>query len=244
MKNLTKPFIAGAILLMLVPLVTLLTGWRWQPSGDDDLLRGLRYLTDTAAYPLAIIVSLIFCILFVRLFRGSRKQALRAAALILVVVAAGQGIKVAMKNTIKEPRPYVVWLAQQNSVSENEFYDLSRKARVQLLNNTVKNHYQVPGWLLKHWKSETGYAFPSGHALFAGAWTLILFVFFTAQGRRGLAGVILLWGILAEYSRLALGMHWPSDIIMSVMINVILAGLFFIWLSKQRENGVQLPPQA
>lgn len=244
MKNLTKPFIAGAILLMLVPLVTLLTGWRWQPSGDDDLLRGLRYLTDTAAYPLAIIVSLIFCILFVRLFRGSRKQALRAAALILVVVAAGQGIKVAMKNTIKEPRPYVVWLAQQNSVSENEFYDLSRKARVQLLNNTVKNHYQVPGWLLKHWKSETGYAFPSGHALFAGAWALILFVFFTAQGRRGLAGVILLWGILAEYSRLALGMHWPSDIIMSVMINVILAGLFFIWLSKQRENGVQLPPQA
>ncbi|WP_025153131.1 phosphatase PAP2 family protein [Morganella morganii] len=244
MKNLTKPFIAGVILLMLVPLVTLLTGWRWQPSGDDDLLRGLRYLTDTAAYPLAIIVSLIFCILFVRLFRGSRKQALRAAVLILVVVAAGQGIKVAMKNTIKEPRPYVVWLAQQNSVPENEFYDLSRKARVQLLNNTVKNHYQVPGWLLKHWKSETGYAFPSGHALFAGAWALILFVFFTAQGRRGLAGVILLWGILAEYSRLALGMHWPSDIIMSVMINVILAGLFFIWLSKQRENGVQLPPQA
>lgn len=244
MKNLTKPFIAGVILLMLVPLVTLLTGWRWQPSGDDDLLRGLRYLTDTAAYPLAIIVSLIFCILFVRLFRGSRKQALRAAVLILVMVAAGQGIKVAMKNTIKEPRPYVVWLAQQNSVSENEFYDLSRKARVQLLNNTVKNHYQVPGWLLKHWKSETGYAFPSGHALFAGAWALILFVFFTAQGRRGLAGVILLWGILAEYSRLALGMHWPSDIIMSVMINVILAGLFFIWLSKQRENGVQLPPQA
>lgn len=244
MKNLTKPFIAGVILLMLVPLVTLLTGWRWQPSGDDDLLRGLRYLTDTAAYPLAIIVSLVFCILFVRLFRGSRKQALRAAALILVMVAAGQGIKVAMKNTIKEPRPYVVWLAQQNSVSENEFYDLSRKARVQLLNNTVKNHYQVPGWLLKHWKSETGYAFPSGHALFAGAWALILFVFFTAQGRRGLAGVILLWGILAEYSRLALGMHWPSDIIMSVMINVILAGLFFIWLSKQRENGVQLPPQA
>ena len=244
MKNLTKPFIAGVILLMLVPLVTLLTGWRWQPSGDDDLLRGLRYLTDTAAYPLAIIVSLIFCILFVRLFRGSRKQALRAAALILVVVAAGQGIKVAMKNTIKEPRPYVVWLAQQNSVSENEFYDLSRKARAQLLNNTVKNHYQVPGWLLKHWKSETGYAFPSGHALFASAWARILFVFFTAQGRRGLAGVILLWGILTEYSRLALGMHWPSDIMMSVMINVILAGLFFIWLSKQRENGVQLPPQA
>ncbi|MCU6237786.1 phosphatase PAP2 family protein, partial [Morganella morganii] len=184
------------------------------------------------------------CILFVRLFRGSRKQALRAAALILVVVAAGQGIKVAMKNTIKEPRPYVVWLAQQNSVSENEFYDLSRKARAQLLNNTVKNHYQVPGWLLKHWKSETGYAFPSGHALFASAWALILFVFFTAQSRRGLAGVILLWGILTEYSRLALGMHWPSDIMMSVMINVILAGLFFIWLSKQRENGVQLPPQA
>ena len=244
MKNLTKPFIAGVILLMLVPLVTFLTGWRWQPSGDDDLLRGLRYLTDTAAYPLAIIVSLIFCILFVRLFRGSRKQALRAAALILVVVAAGQGIKVAMKNTIKEPRPYVVWLAQQNSVSENEFYGLSRKARAQLLNNTVKNHYQVPGWLLKHWKSETGYAFPSGHALFASAWALILFVFFTAQGRRGLAGVILLWGILTEYSRLALGMHWPSDIMMSVMINVILAGLFFIWLSKQRENGVQLPPQA
>ncbi|MGJ7072529.1 phosphatase PAP2 family protein [Morganella morganii] len=244
MKNLTKPFIAGVILLMLVPLVTLLTGWRWQPSGDDDLLRGLWHLTDTAAYPLAIIVSLIFCILFVRLFRGSRKQALRAAALILVVVAAGQGIKVAMKNTIKEPRPYVVWLAQQNIVSEEGFYDLSRKARVQLLENTVKNHYQVPGWLLKHWKSETGYAFPSGHALFASAWALILFVFFTAQGRRGLAGVILLWGILAEYSRLALGMHWPSDIIMSVIINAILAGIFFIWLNRQKENGVQLPPLA
>lgn len=241
MKNLTKPFIAGVILLMLVPLVTLLTGWYWQPSGDDELLRGLWHLTDTAAYPLGIIVSLIFCILFVCLYRGSRKQALRAAAMILVVVAAGQGIKAAMKNTIKEPRPYVVWLAQQHIVSEKAFYDLPRKARAQLLENTVKNHYQVPGWLLKHWKSETGYAFPSGHVLFASAWALILFVFFTAQGRRGLAGVILLWGILAEYSRLVLGMHWPSDIIMSVIINAILAGIFFIWLNRQKENGVQSP---
>ncbi|MBW5406546.1 phosphatase PAP2 family protein [Morganella morganii] len=242
MKNLTKPFIAGIVLLMLVPMVTLLTGWRWQPSGDDDLLRGLWRLTDTAAYPLAIIVSLFFCILFVRLFRGSRRQALRTAAMILVVVAAGQGIKVAMKNTIKEPRPYVVWLAQQGIVPEKGFYDLSRTERTQLLENTVKNHYQVPGWLLKHWKSETGYAFPSGHALFASAWALILFVFFSVQGRRGLAGVILLWGVLAEYSRLALGMHWSSDIIMSLIINVILIWLFFIWLNKQHENGMQPPP--
>ena len=244
MKNLTKPFIAAVILLMLVPLVTLLTGWRWQPSGDDDLLRGLRYLTDTAAYPLGIIVSLIFCFLFVRLYRGSKKQALRAAAAILVVVAAGQGVKVAMKNTLQEPRPYVVWLAQQGIASEKVFYDLSRPERAQLLKNTLKNHYRVPGWLLKHWKSETGYAFPSGHALFASAWALILFVFFSVQRRRGLAGVILLWGILAEYSRLALGMHWPSDIIMSVIINAILAGLFFLWLSKQDQNGMQPPPLA
>ena len=92
MKNLTKPFIAGVILLMLVPLVTLLTGWRWQPSGDDDLLRRSvalrdRYRGISAGHyritPFCIRLSVCFC--------GSRKQAPRAAALILAVVAAGQG---------------------------------------------------------------------------------------------------------------------------------------------------------
>ena len=238
MKNVTKPFIIAFVLLLLLPLVMLLTGWRWQPAGDDDLLRGLWYLTDTAANPLAIISSLFFCLLFIGLFPGSRKQAVRLAAMMLIVIAAGQGVKVVMKNTLQEPRPYVAWLAQQHIITETDFYALSRTERAQLLENRLSNHYQIPGWQLKHWQSETGYAFPSGHALFAGAWSMLLFAFFWAQRRTGIAMVILIWGILAQYSRMVLGMHWPSDIIMSVIINGLLVGGLFLWLNKQSGKEV------
>ncbi|MEG0278942.1 MAG: phosphatase PAP2 family protein [Morganella sp. (in: enterobacteria)] len=238
MKNVTKPFIMAFVLLLLLPMVMLLTGWRWRPAGDDDLLRGLWYLTDTAAYPLAIIVSLFFCLLFIGLFPGSKKQALRLAAMMLIVIAAGQGIKVVMKNTLQEPRPYVIWLAQQHIVTETDFYGLTRPERAELLENRLVNHYQIPGWQLTHWQSETGYAFPSGHALFAGAWSMLLFAFFRAQRRTGVAMVILIWGILAQYSRMVLGMHWPSDIIMSVIINGLLVGGLFLWLNNQSRKAV------
>ncbi len=68
------------------------------------------------------------------------------------------------------------------------------------------------------------YGFPSSHA--ANSMALALFViFFLAEKRKGLIIGILLWVLLLCYSRIYLGVHYPSDILTGWLIGTFWAFL-------------------
>ncbi|MCC8421260.1 MULTISPECIES: phosphatase PAP2 family protein [Photorhabdus] len=91
-----------------------------------------------------------------------------------------------------------------------------------------------PQWQLTHWKSETGYAFPSGHTLFATSWSLFLVGVLWPRRRYILSIIVMVWAASVLISRMALGMHWPQDLIASTLISAVLAMVICYLTEKWR----------
>lgn len=62
-------------------------------------------------------------------------------------------------------------------------------------------------------------SFPSGHTLEAFAMAAALSVLFTS--RRRLIVPVYMWAILVAYSRMALGVHYPSDVLAGMAIGTL-----------------------
>lgn len=72
----------------------------------------------------------------------------------------------------------------------------------------------------KIYRDSDPHSFPSGHAARSAMLTLLIFLF----GPAWLGGVMALWTLLVDYARIALGVHYLSDILVGTVI-----GLLFGW---------------
>jgi undecaprenyl-diphosphatase len=95
------------------------------------------------------------------------------------------------------------------------------------LSDLVKDVFarpRMPDWIAIH---ETSYSYPSGHAAlsltFYGLW-----IFFIARSslptsvRRALAAAVFAWIAAIGWSRLALGAHYPTDLIGGYLLAIVL----------------------
>jgi len=94
-----------------------------------------------------------------------------------------------------------------------------------LLKNLFKRT-RPPYWFFHH---ETSFSYSSGHALFAtivyGLWAYFIFrSTFPAPLRWTLAALGVAWGLAVIWSRLALGAHYPTDLIGGVLLGTAFAG--------------------
>ncbi|UDN37790.1 phosphatidylglycerophosphatase B [Proteus sp. NMG38-2] len=226
-KKITRLISLGSILLLIIPSVVLMLGWQWQPT--DHPLGGIStlWIADSAAKPWGTISIIVFLALLFMVLKLKRNNFIQLAVIIVATLVVGQLVKVAVKNTVKEPRPYVVWVSDNLHITPEAFYQVPRSAREQLLQNGLANSPMIPEWQLKHWKAETGYAFPSGHSLFAATLGLFVFVLFMLRGHYFLATLGLLWGIDVTVGRIVLGMHWASDVIVGILISTMLVWCAF-----------------
>ncbi|EMI5489220.1 phosphatidylglycerophosphatase B [Providencia stuartii] len=223
MNKTVYPISAFSILLIIPPAVMLFAGWHWQPSESTESLKWLYWLTETAGLPYSLITSAVLLVLALAICQPTKANIIKWMIVIICCILVGQGIKGVVKNTFQEPRPYVVWLEENYDISSSDFYELKRKQRVDVIKEVVKRDQQVPSWQRKHWQAETGYSFPSGHVLFAAGWALLLIGLFWQRRQYALAIVIAVWAEGIVFSRLLLGMHWPSDVIVSIIISAVLA---------------------
>lgn len=132
--------------------------------------------------------------------------------LLSAAMLIGQGIKSMIKDRVQEPRPFVVWLEQNHGVDEKYFYSLHSKQRSVLVAELSQGENLVPIWLSKHWQFETGFAFPSGHTLFAATWALLGVGLLWPRRHYKTVVLLMLWAAGVMGSRLMLGMHWPRDL--------------------------------
>jgi len=68
---------------------------------------------------------------------------------------------------------------------------------------------------------ETTYSFPSGHTIVAVALYGLMAVLFGRQERYGWAVFSSLWVLAVGFSRIYLGVHYPSDVVGSLALGVI-----------------------
>ena len=168
------------------------------------------------------------------------REALVLFLILGAAILAGQGLKSWIKERVQEPRPFVIWLERTQQVPVAQFYELKRKERAKLVHEQLAEQQTIPGFLRKHWQKETGFAFPSGHTMFAASWALLGVGLLWPRRRWVTIGLLLGWATAVMGSRLALGMHWPQDLIVATSLSWLLVTAA-TWLT-QRFCGPLTPP--
>lgn len=215
----------GMVLLMILPLLAWVSGWQWHPANEADWWRGMFWITQTVTAPWGILTSVILLGWFLWCLRFRLKPALGLACILGVTIVAGQGLKTIIKDHVQEPRPYVVWLGKSFSLDNKAFYALPPKERSLWVKKELVNDSQIPPWLRGHWQHDTGFAFPSGHTIFAASWALLSLGLLWPRRHVVSVFVIMVWAAAVMGSRLILGMHWPRDVLMGVFLSWLMITL-------------------
>ncbi|MBK4715836.1 MULTISPECIES: phosphatidylglycerophosphatase B [Tenebrionibacter/Tenebrionicola group] len=240
MLTIAKRTAFAALLLLIVPVFAMLSGWVWRPDQDALWLKMMYWITETVTQPWGIITHVALVGWFLWCLRFRLKAALALFTLLAIAILAGQGAKSVIKEQVRAPRPYVAWLEKTHNVPVEQFYNLKRKVRSQLVARQLQDETRIPSWLRAHWQNDTGFAFPSGHTMFAASWALLAVGLLWPRRRIISISLLMLWACAVMSSRLLLGMHWPRDLIAATLISWLLVTLA-CWLA-QRFCGPLAPP--
>lgn len=228
-----KWIIGGVFVLLIMPLVVLLSDWTWTPDEDNPVLRPLFWATETASSPWGAITSVILALWFVWRLQLPLKKGIALIIILAIAIIGGQVVKSIVKETVEEPRPFVLWMEHEFHIDDRAFYSQPRKERARIVAHHLEGQDSVPPWLSKHWERETGYSFPSGHTLFTATWALLGIGMLVPHRRYISATVLMLWAITVAGSRLLLGMHWPEDLIVSILLSGVIAYFACYWAQRK-----------
>ena len=176
-------------------------------------------LTDTAGNPFFLITTVLLCLLPV-LFRLPKKQIIKLWIQFAILLVLSFGAKTVLKHETAIPRPYTYELQRLNLIpSPENFYQLNKSEK----DNVVKRaSAYVSQWRIRSWEGETNYSFPSGHTIFAAICVLFWGGFLLRTRHYLLAGGLMTWAVGVGISRLWLGMHFPADVMGSILSAAVL----------------------
>lgn len=232
MRAIAKRTTVGAGILMVMPALVWMSGWSWQPGASAAFLRAGYWITETVTQPWGIITHMVLCGWFLWCLRFRLKAAVMLFVILGCAILAGQGVKSWVKERVQEPRPFVVWLENAHDVKAKDFYSLQREDRSHLVKEQLAEAQNIPPFLQTHWQFETGFAFPSGHTMFAASWALLGVGLLWPRRRNVTIIVLLVWATGVMGSRLILGMHWPRDLVVATFISWLLVTIA-TWLAEK-----------
>ena len=228
-----KKTIVPLILFLIIPLSVITVNWQWQPTSINNISKYLFWVTETASIPWAIITSGLFFLLFYLKLVNKNKKTLLLLWLVLVsAMLGGQVVKSIIKQQTAESRPYVIWLDKEFNLDEKQFYSQTRAERKANIEKLLANSTIIPAWLSNHWQNETGYAFPSGHTLFAVTWALLAITLLSFKRHFFIVSIITIWSLLIETSRLLLGMHSAYDLILGILLAWLISLICCFYVKK------------
>lgn len=173
--------------------------------------------------------------------RERRREAGVLATALLVIVGLFAWLnEFVVKPGFGQPRPNIVELADAGvlGMTPAAFYALGDKdARRAYLATLHLEH--LPAAIRGHWLRETGYSFPSGHALFS----MTLATCFACLGLWALDGprrwcllLLVPWALSVCYTRPLLRVHTPTDVLVGGSLGAC-AGLTAAWITQRFGRG-------
>lgn len=232
-----------SILMMIVPLQIWATGYTWWEFENHyathyvDLLSFeltlLIPITQTASFPNSVVVSALLAV--VLLLFASRQNAWQTILVMCVLSVGGtQLAKSTIKQISQEPRPYVVYLNENilpfMGYEAHSFYRQPEKVQTQ----AIATGFHYPPEFKEYMLSEDrGFSFPSGHTIFVVSWLLLFVGLLPRWGKSVLLPILTIWAAAVSYSRVKLGMHYPIDLFVSILLAWVWHGFLFAQILPQ-----------
>ncbi len=155
-------------------------------------------------FPLILITYNILLFIYIKIIK--KKNITKNILLLTIILIISLLIKKIIKKIIFINRPYINIL---NNIKKYK---------------NIKKYYNIPIWLIKHWKKKKDSSFPSGHTIFCNFWIIIF-----KKKKKWYIYIIKKIFIIIIISRLLLYLHRIEDIIFSIIINIIINKIFFIY---------------
>ncbi|WP_259655971.1 phosphatase PAP2 family protein [Shewanella colwelliana] len=224
----------GWMLLISVPAMLLLTHTAMFPliSLNSFQAEGLYWLTSSGTAPFGVLTVLVLLGLCFR--QIPKAHFLPLFITVSISMVSTLALNQFLKPYFSEPRPNAQLLHQQQLLNINEFYQLAPAQRKPVINDAVNqfttdpHDVQLSPLIANHWRNEVGFAFPSGHTLFAVTLSMVMSYFLLLSGQYLLPSLLCLWSLGMGFSRMLLGMHWSQDVLASTVIGGLI-GLACIW---------------
>ncbi|WP_158386952.1 phosphatase PAP2 family protein [Candidatus Ishikawella capsulata] len=138
------------------------------------------------------------------------------------IIITGQLTKHFIKEQIKEPRPYMIWLSKIHNFDKRIFHHLRRDEVTNIVSIMLSQDTQIPRWLKNYWIQESSFSFPSGHSIFVTTWSLLATILLWPRRYIKTVVFLFLWADAVMASRLFLGMHWSWDLIFAILLSWLL----------------------
>ena len=140
------------------------------------------------------------------------------------LTALFEGITILGEETLVILFVVALWFAVDSRLAQKVFFVTICSTGV---NGIVKNIAQVPrpfdrGVVPVREKTATGFSFPSGHTQSFSTWSTLFAIKFKKKWLTALVAVFI---ALVAFSRLYLGVHYPSDVIVGAALGVGMAFL-------------------
>lgn len=199
---------------------------------DSVFSQVLYWLTSMGTAPygvLSVLILLVICY--------QKIPSIHFVPLLLTVslsMVSSLGLNHFLKSYFSEPRPNAQLMADKHLLDLNEFYRLEAVQRKPIMTEAIKlystapNNPQLSSSVANHWRNEVGFAFPSGHTLFAVTLSMVMSYFLLLGGHYLLPSLLWLWSLGMGFSRMLLGMHWSQDVLASTVLGGLI-GLASIW---------------
>lgn len=228
------------VVLAAIPSYLLLTHQQLFPLIDLTSLSStsLFFLTSTGTAPYAVLSVVAF--LAVSYFCVPKAVWGRLVPAVVLSLLISFTLNHQLKSHFEEARPNAVFLSKQSDspIDLETFYQQKPEIRRNLIEQALQqyqinegsNHYQtmppmaISPMIKGHWEHEVGYAFPSGHTIFATTLVLTASYYLLMSGGATVLNIMLVfWGISMGLSRMFLGMHWPQDVFASTCLAALIS---------------------
>lgn len=152
-----------------------------------------------------------------------------------VLNAVFEGITILGEETLMILLVVTLWFAVDKRLAQKLLFITASSLCV---NGIIKNIAKVPRPFTKgiscvREDTATGYSFPSGHTQGFATWSTAFAVKFRKIWFSILVGVLIL---LVGFSRMYLGAHYPTDVIVGILLGVGLAVLGSVLFEKVRDT--------
>ena len=219
----------GLTSIVILSLVSYLTYPRLSYYKITDISAPFwYYVTESGGVIGTLIIILITVFLLSIHFRkktGSYSRVFPLAGIIIVSLSLSALVtNFVLKNIIRELRPSHVILQSHGITIDQADPNLINEEKY--LNEPDLMDIYPP--IFKSWLKESGYTFPSGHSqssFFVA--TLLSFILLQVTKRRHIIFMTIpfIWAILVSISRVAIGVHYPVDIVAGAAIGFALSYL-------------------